>query len=68
MVKSLFAKSIWIIGFSGAKEGQVLIMVISYTGSLFMPILQNMDDECRISSALFILLLFQADRGKVPGS
>lgn len=39
MVKSLHAKSIWIIGFSGAKEGRVLIMVISYTGSLFMPIL-----------------------------
>lgn len=68
MVKSLFAKSIWIIGFSGAKEGRVLIMVISYTGSLFMPILQNMDDDCRISSALFILLLFQAERGKFPGS
>lgn len=28
-------KSIWIIGFSRAKEGRALIMIISYTGSLF---------------------------------
>lgn len=28
-------KSIWIIGFSRAKEGRALITIISYTGSLF---------------------------------
>ena len=53
IVKSLYAKSIWIIGFSGAEEGRVLIMVISYTNSLYMPILQNKDSDSHIGSAFF---------------
>lgn len=31
-------------------------MVISNTGSLFMPVLQNMDYDSHIGSALFLLL------------
>lgn len=60
------------MGFSGAKEGRVLIMVISYAGSLFMPVLQNMDNDSHISSALFLLLTVEMkavifnSKGSVP--